>query len=62
VKDYCKNLTYLSINSSSSITAGVSSRSKDALDTIELERAIDELVYKLYQLTPEEIKIIENRR
>lgn len=28
-------------------------------DTSELEREIDELVYKLYQLTPEEIKVIE---
>ena len=26
----------------------------------EYEKQIDELVYKLYELTPEEIKIIEN--
>ena len=29
------------------------------LDTINLERQINELVYKLYELTEEEIKIIE---
>ena len=45
--------------SSSSIPAGVSSRSKDASATLEWEKEIDELVYKLYQLTPEEIKKIE---
>jgi len=45
--------------SSSSIPAGVSSRSKDTSATLEWEKEIDKLVYKLYQLTPEEIKIIE---
>ncbi len=30
-------------------------------DTTELERQIDQLVYQLYQLTPEEIRIIEER-
>jgi len=44
---------------SSGIPAGVSSRSKDASATFEIEKEIDELVYKLYQLTPEEIKIVE---
>ena len=29
-------------------------------DTIKLEQQIDELVYALYELTPEEIEIIEN--
>lgn len=28
-------------------------------DTSELEKQIDQLVYKLYDLTPEEIKLIE---
>jgi len=32
---------------------------KPNLDTIELEREIDQLVYKLYDLTDEEIKIVE---
>ncbi|MCC6691565.1 MAG: hypothetical protein IT235_08545 [Bacteroidia bacterium] len=36
-------------------------KSKDnAADTIELENQIDQLVYQLYELTEEEIKIIEN--
>jgi len=30
-------------------------------DTIALEREIDELVYALYGLTPEEIKLVEER-
>ena len=30
-------------------------------DTSPLENEIDQLVYKLYNLTPEEIKIIEDR-
>lgn len=29
-------------------------------DTIDLETQIDQLVYQLYELTEEEIKIIEN--
>jgi hypothetical protein len=29
-------------------------------DTSQLENQIDQLVYKLYNLTPEEIKIIED--
>jgi len=28
-------------------------------DTTDLERQIDQMVYKLYDLTPEEIKIVE---
>jgi len=32
-----------------------------AADTIELEREIDELVYRLYELTEEEVAIIENQ-
>ncbi|MFD1167176.1 hypothetical protein ACFQ2C_16355 [Sphingobacterium daejeonense] len=36
-------------------------KSKDnATDTIALESQIDQLVYQLYELTEEEIKIIEN--
>jgi hypothetical protein len=34
-------------------------RNNPAVDTSELERAIDEQVYALYRLTPEEIKIVE---
>jgi len=30
-------------------------------DTIALEREIDKLVYKLYDLTEEEIKVIEEK-
>jgi hypothetical protein len=30
-----------------------------AADTIEWEKEIDQLVYKLYELTDEEIKIVE---
>ena len=30
-----------------------------AADTTALEREIDQLVYKLYELTPEEIAIVE---
>ena len=30
-------------------------------DTIELENEIDQIVYDLYQLTKEEIKLIENK-
>jgi hypothetical protein len=33
---------------------------KDA-DTSALEREIDEMVYKLYDLTPEEIAIVEEK-
>jgi hypothetical protein len=33
---------------------------KDGLETIDLENQIDQLVYQLYELTEEEIKIIEN--
>jgi len=49
----------LRLNSSSGIPAGVSSRSKDASATFEWEKEIDKLVYKLYQLTYEEVKIID---
>jgi hypothetical protein len=31
-----------------------------SVDTTALENQIDQLVYKLYELTEEEIKIIEN--
>ncbi len=34
-------------------------RADPAADTSALEREIDERVYRLYGLTPEEIKIIE---
>ena len=30
-------------------------------DTIALEKQIDEMVYELYELTPEEIEIVEGR-
>ena len=30
-------------------------------DTRDLERAIDELVYRLYDLTPDEIRLIEGK-
>ena len=33
---------------------------KDNIDTKELENEIDQLVYQLYELTEEEIEIIEN--
>jgi len=33
---------------------------KDGLETTDLENQIDQLVYQLYELTEEEIKIIEN--
>jgi len=37
------------------------SKKKDPkIDTLEFEREIDNLVYKLYHLTPEEIQIIES--
>jgi len=52
----------LRLNSSSSIPAGESDRSRDASVTLEIEREIDELVYKLYNLTEEEIKIIEGEK
>ena len=44
--------------SRASILAG-NIRSRDASATLEFEKEIDELVYRLYQLTPEEIRIIE---
>ena len=36
-------------------------RANPQADTSELEKEIDELVYKLYGLTEEEIKIVENK-
>ena len=33
-----------------------------ATDTFALEKQIDEMVYKLYDLTPEEIAIVEGLR
>jgi len=33
---------------------------KPKKDTLQLENEIDQLVYKLYNLTPEKIKIIED--
>jgi adenine-specific DNA-methyltransferase len=38
----------------------VISNTKDGLETTDLENQIDQLVYLLYELTEEEIKIIEN--
>jgi hypothetical protein len=31
-------------------------------DTSQLEKQLDEMVYKLYELTVEEIKIVEGRK
>jgi|GEM_PF-123008 len=47
----------------SSIPAGATttSRSRDASATLELEREIDKLVYRLYDLTEEEVRIIEEK-
>lgn len=36
-------------------------RSQIASDTSALEKQIDEMVYKLYELTPEEIEIVEGK-
>jgi hypothetical protein len=38
---------------------GISSQNINNLDTSELEKAIDRLIYKLYQLTDDEVKIID---
>ncbi len=35
---------------------------KQNIDTTELERQIDEMVYQLYEFTPEEIAIIEEKK
>jgi hypothetical protein len=43
-----------------SVTGNCISSSKAKKDTLQLENEIDQLVYKLYNLTPEEIKIIED--
>ncbi|MDP2893156.1 MAG: hypothetical protein Q8N78_02160 [Sulfurimonas sp.] len=40
----------------------MNSRQNPHADTSELETKIDELVYKLYDLTDEEIKIIEGTK
>jgi len=32
------------------------------MDTSEIERQIDDLVYELYELTPDEVKLIEGER
>ena len=40
----------------------LASKAKAAADTGKLEREIDELVYALYGLTPEEIKIVEGQQ
>jgi adenine-specific DNA-methyltransferase len=37
----------------------LAAKAKAAADTSKLERELDELVYALYGLTPEEIKIVE---
>jgi len=42
------------------VTGNCISSSKAKKDTLQLENEIDQLVYKLYNLTPEEIKIIED--
>lgn len=39
----------------------LTSKQKDPnADTSALEKQIDQMVYKLYSLTPEEIEIVEN--
>lgn len=38
---------------------GLAKRANPAADTTELEREIDGLVYQLYGLTPDEIKLAE---
>jgi hypothetical protein len=38
---------------------GISSQNINKADTSELEKECDRLVYKLYQLTYEEVKIID---
>jgi len=39
----------------------LTSKQKDPnVDTSALEKQIDQMVYKLYSLTPEEIEIVEN--
>jgi len=41
----------------------LAAKQKDpSADTSVLERQIDEMVYKLYGLTPEEIEIVEGKR
>lgn len=42
------------------LTKNILKLKKDKLDTTVLENQIDQLVYQLYELTEEEIKIIEN--
>ena len=37
-------------------------KSAPKADTIALEKAIDQLVYQLYRLTEEEIKIVEGEK
>ena len=31
-------------------------------DTSKLEKQLDEMIYKLYKLTDEEIKVVENKK
>jgi hypothetical protein len=38
----------------------IAKRANPQADTTKLERQIDRLVYKLYELTEEEIAIVEN--
>jgi hypothetical protein len=51
----------LRLNKANLLAANASTSSAQAPkpDNSHWERDIDELVYKLYQLTPEEIKVIE---
>ena len=35
---------------------------KESKDTLELEREVDKIIYRLYNLTDEEIRIIEGDR
>jgi len=51
------DLTFITNESGSSLLSTKKENSKT--DTSELEREIDRLVYGLYDLTDEEIKIIE---
>lgn len=61
---YVENLPYKEINQKLqkaliALVDKIHERKKNGVDTTTLEMEIDNLVYKIYDLTPEEIKIIE---
>jgi len=47
-------------NEITSLSSEIISKKKSMADTTDLENQIDQLIYQLYELTEEEIKIIEN--